>query len=167
MPDLEDRLRGQFASFFTLSRKDNVTTEQLQLRLLEGRRERLLHEEEPEVDTLAKDLEQPDLDSEDDEQGQGYDSPFDTTYLEFSHASVRDFLMREGRPETRKWPTDLGVGVEVNNAELHISAVLLDVLCDTTYDDTYPDNNLSSYAANFCLAHLLVSSLDLLVYRAL
>ena len=165
MPDLEDRLRGQFASFFTLSRKDNITTEQLQLRLLEGRRDRLLHEEEHEDGTRGTDFEQSDLDSEDDELGQAYDSPFDTTYLEFSHASVRDFLLKEGTPETQKWPTDLGVGVEVNNAQLHITTVLLNVLCDSAYDDTYPHNNISSYAADFSLAHLLVSHLDCFVYQ--
>jgi hypothetical protein len=29
VPDLEERLRGQFASFFTLSRRDGLTTEAL------------------------------------------------------------------------------------------------------------------------------------------
>ena len=144
MPDLEDRLRGQFASFFTLSRKDNLTTEQL------------LVEEQPDASVKSSALS--DSESEDDLLGQTYDSPPDTTYLEFSHNSVRDFLVQEGNPETQKYPTDLGIGVDVIKAELHITTTLLDILCSTDYDSTYPTNNLSSYAANFCLHHLLVSS---------
>lgn len=157
MPDLEDRLRGQFASFFTLSRKDNLSTEQLQLRLRDERREKLLHKESHDTDNHAA-FSSPsdDLDDEDDEQDQSYESPFDSTYLEFSHASVRDFLLQEGKPETRKWPTDLGVGVGVNEAEHHITAILLDVLCDKKHDTTFAENNLSCYAADHCLFHMQV-----------
>ena len=144
MPDLEDRLRGQFASFFTLSRKDNLTTEQLE-------------EEEPDASVKSSALS--DSQSEDDDLGQTYDSPPDTTYLEFSHNSVRDFLLQEGNPESRKYPTDLGIGIVVIKAELHITTTLLGILCSPDYDSTYPTNNLSSYAANFCLHHLLVSNL--------
>lgn len=50
MLDLEERLQEQFASFFTLSRADNLTTEQLQLRMRKKRRDSLLHGKDDEDD---------------------------------------------------------------------------------------------------------------------
>ena len=46
MPNLEDRLRGQFSSFFTLYRDDNLTTEDLALALRGKRNDELLHEDD-------------------------------------------------------------------------------------------------------------------------
>ena len=45
MPDLEDRLRDQFSSFFILEREDKMTTESLQLPNQDTRHEIIVHEE--------------------------------------------------------------------------------------------------------------------------
>ncbi|KAL8951562.1 MAG: hypothetical protein Q9222_002472 [Ikaeria aurantiellina] len=162
MPDLEERLRGQFASFFTLSRKDNLTTEQLQLQIWDNRHDKNLRQDIHSLSILEDEThpdgysEKEDLkdDKELFEELPTYDSPMDTTYIEFSHASVRDFLLQEGRNETRRWPADLGVGVDVKQAQCHITTVLLSVLCDQTHHTQFIENHLTKYAFSYSLDHL-------------
>lgn len=156
MPDLEDKLRGQFASFFKLTRADNLSTEQLQLRLRDRHRDFLLHKESHE-DGQSEGSNT--IDDEEEEEYRSYESPLDTTHLEFSHASVRDFLLQESKPGTRKWPTDLGVGVAVNEAQHHITAILLQILCAEGSDIDFADVSLSGYAIKYCFEHLKVCSL--------
>ena len=154
MPDLEDRLRDQFSSFFTLEREDKMTTESLRLATKDLRHENVSHEEhgsdaagEPHgLYQTAEDLE---------EEGLTYDSDFETTLLGFSHASIRDYLVQEGKPTTRKYPVDLGIGIDINKAEHHITATCLSILCDTEHESLFSDNNMLKYAADNFLKHLL------------
>ena len=112
MPDLEDRLRDQFSSFFTLDREDKMTTESLQLATRDGRHEIISHEEySSDQAGESHDMHQTVEDPEEDDSGSRiYNSDFSTTLLGFSHASIRDYLVQEGSPTTRKYPVDLGIG---------------------------------------------------------
>lgn len=154
MLDLEERLREQLASLFTLSRSDNLTTEQLRLRLRKVKGDPLLHEKIG-VNGISHELATP----EDEDDQDQYNYPFGSTHLEFSHASVRDYLLRDGRRDTRKWPDDLGIGIDVDKAQYHIAATLLDVLCDKNHDAEFGDGSLSSHALHQCLEHLPVCAL--------
>lgn len=156
VPDLEDRLRGQFSSFFTLEREDKMTTESLQLEMQNLRHQIIAHEEHSSDQAgESHDLHQPVEDlEEEDYVSRTYDSDFQTTRLGFSHASIRDYLVQEGRPTTRKYPVDLGIGVDVNKAEHHITATCLSVLCDTEHETLFFDNNILEYAADYFLKHL-------------
>lgn len=156
MPDLEDRLRDQFSSFFTLEREDNMTTQTLQPAIQDIRHEIISHEEHSsgqageshDVHQTVEDLEDEDYIS------RPYDSDPKTTLLGFSHASIRDYLVQEGRPTTRKYPVDLGIGIDVNKAEHHITATCLRILCDTEHESLFFDNNMLEYAADNFLKHL-------------
>ena len=156
VPDLEDRLRDQFSSFFSLEREDKMTTESLQLATQDVHHEIISHEEHSsgqageshDMHQTVEDLE------EEDYVSRTYDSDFQTTLLGFSHASIRDYLMQEGRPITRKYPVDLGIGVDVNKAEHHITATCLAILCDTEHESLFSDNNMLEYAADNFLKHL-------------
>lgn len=156
MPDLEDRLRGQFSSFFTLEKEDNMTTESLQLPIQDIPNENISHEEHSsdqageshDMHQTVEELE------EEDYTFHPYGSDFKTTLLGFSHASIRDYLMQEGRPATRKYPVDLGIGIDVNKAEHHITATCLSILCDTEHESLFFDNNMLQYAADNFLKHL-------------
>ena len=157
MPDLEDRLRGQFASFFTLEREDGMTNGSLQIAIQNDLRHEIISHEEHSsdrdgqshrVDGLVEGFE------EEDDVSQKYDSDFKTTLLGFSHASIRDYLVQEGRPSTRKYPADLGIGVDVNKAEHHITATCLSILCDTEHESLFLDNNMLEYAADNFVKHL-------------
>ena len=156
MPDLEDRLRDQFSSFFTLEREDNMTTESLQLANRGVCHEITSHEEHcsdqavesHDVHQTVKDLE------EEDYVSRLYDSDPETTRLGFSHASIRDHLVCEGRPTTRKYPVDLGIGIDVNKAEHHITATCLSILYDTEHESLFFNNNMLGYAADNFLKHL-------------
>ena len=156
MPDLEDRLRDQFSSFFTLEREDEKTTEDLQPGIQDIHHEIISHEEyssdqageSHDVHQNVEGLE------EEDYVSRPYDSDFKTTVLGFSHASIRDYLVQEGRPTTRKYAVDLGIGIDVNKAEHHITATCLSVLCDTEHEFLFVDNNMLEYAADNFLKHL-------------
>ena len=155
MPDLEERLRDQFSSFFTLEREDQKTTESLQPAIQDTRHEIMSHEqsshqagESHEAHQTVKDLE------EEDDDSRSYDSDPKTTLLGFSHASIRDYLMQEGRPTKRKYPVDLGIGIDVNKAEHHITATCLSILCDTEHESLFFDTNMLEYAADNFLKHL-------------
>lgn len=156
MPDLEDRLRGQFSSFFTLEREDNMTTESLQLQIQDIPNENISYEEHSsdqadESHDMHQNVEELE---EEDNAFQPYGSDFKTTLLGFSHASIRDYLVQEGRPATRKYPVDLGIGIDVNKAEHHITATCLSILCDTEHESLFFDNNMLGYAADNFLKHL-------------
>lgn len=156
VPDLEDRLRDQFSSFFTLEREDKMTTEFLQLAIQDVRHEIISHEEHSSDQAgESHDMHQTvdDL-GEEDYVSRTYDSDFQTTLLGFSHASIRDYLVQEGRPTTRKYPVNLGIGVDVNKAEHHITATCLSILCDTEHESLFSDNNMLEYAADNFLKHL-------------
>lgn len=156
MPDLEDRLRGQFSSFFTLEREDNMTTESLQLPIQDIPNENISHEEHSsdqageshDMHQTVEELE------EEDYAFNPYGSDFKTTLLGFSHASIRDYLVQEGRPATRKYPVDLGIGIDVNKAEHHITATCLSILCDSEHEPLFFDKNMLEYAADNFLKHL-------------
>ena len=156
MPDLEDRLRDQFSSFFILEREDKLTTESLQIPNQDIRHEIMSLEEHSndqagELHDVHKNVE--DLEEED-YVSRPYDSDPKTTQLGFSHASIRDYLVQEGRAKTRKYPVDLGIGIDVNKAEHHITATCLSILCDTEHESLYFDNNMLEYAADHFLKHL-------------
>lgn len=156
MPDLEDRLRNQFSSFFTLERKDKMTTASLEFATHDIRHEIIWHEEHSsdqageshEAHQTARDLE------DEEDVSRIYDSDPETTLLGFSHASIRDYLVQEGRPTTRKYPIDLGIGIDVNQAEHRITATCLSILCDTEHESLFFDNNMLEYAADNFLKHL-------------
>ncbi len=156
MPDLEERLRDQFSSFFTLEREDNLTTESLQLPIQDMRDEVISHEEHSsEQPSESHDMHQTVRNiEEEDFVSRTYDSNPNTTRLGFSHASIRDYLVQEGRPASRKYPVDLGIGIDVNKAEHHITETCLSILCDTEHDDMFLNNNMLEYAADNFLKHL-------------
>ena len=54
--------------------------------------------------------------------------PFATTQIEFSHLSIKEFLLQEASTETRQWPDDLGIGLD-ENAHQKIAMTCLQILC--------------------------------------
>ncbi|KAI9792037.1 MAG: hypothetical protein M1835_008091 [Candelina submexicana] len=153
MLDLEDRLRGQFASFFTLTREDAKTTEDL----IRDTQKEFSFGQEPHsekiVDHETKDEAHESAGEMD--KNEGFQSDFTTTVLQFSHASIRDYLVQEGRPDSRKWPFDIGIGIEINKAHYHIAQTCLSILASATHKIVYKPPNLIPYAVEFGMSHLL------------
>jgi tetratricopeptide (TPR) repeat protein/Cdc6-like AAA superfamily ATPase len=137
---LEDDLRGRYASFFTVTRRDGLTTEDLQRHAVEQEGP----SEDEEGSTYAGDS-----DVEFVENNMFQSDPGDTT-IQFSHASIRDYLRREGLT------ADTGVGVEMNDAQQHIAKTCLSIICDTEHNAKYHEPNLSAYAAANFITHLAV-----------
>ncbi len=153
MLDLEDRLRGQFASFFTLTRDDGKITEDL----IRDAKRGLLSGQETHGDEHEDHETNMEVNESDEELGadEGFQSDFMTTVIQFSHASIRDYLVQEGKPDTRKWPSDLGIGIEINNAQYHIAQTCLSILSSATHTIEYKPPNLFDYALEFGMTHLL------------
>jgi len=139
---LEDDLRGRYASFFTLKRADSLTTEDLQRRAEQNSKV------EHEKHRKSKDGLDASSDDESDE-GQGYQSDPASTTVEFSHASVRDYLGQEGMP------AELGIGIEMNDTQRRIATTCLSVIADHEHGTKYGQPNLSNYAAAYFLQHLI------------
>ncbi|KAI9696731.1 MAG: hypothetical protein M1836_005093 [Candelina mexicana] len=154
---LEDRLRGQFASLFTLTRDDAKTTEDL----IRDTQKGFLSGQEPHSEKIVDHETNDEADESDGEldknEGfeEGFESDFMTTILQFSHTSIRDYLVQEGRPDSRKWPLDIGIGIEINKAQYHIAQTCLSILISATHGTVYKPPNLIPYAVEFGMSHLL------------
>jgi len=147
VPDLEERLRGQFASFFTLTRRDGLTTEALL--------ERASHIADHAYSEANKSDTEADNDDESEKSGRDgsgdeseggtksssgglpevqlsdpYDSDFWTTVIQFSHASIRDYLVRESNPATREFAADIGISINTVEAEKHLAMICLQILTE-------------------------------------
>ena len=152
VPDLEERLRGLFASFFTLIRSDGKATEDLV--------REMANEDSVDVATLSDaplDNTTAPCDLEGDEfSARGFDSEFRSTTVRFSHASIKDYLLQEGAPATRKYSEDLVVGIDLAKSEGHILKTCLTVLADKDHEEKFGRPNLREYAASNFLKHLCI-----------
>lgn len=140
LPDLEEKLRLKFASFFILEREDKLTTEGLQ------HLARHTHTDET-LPTEEENVEDQDLDGDLDPT-ESFESNLETTSVKFSHASIRDYLVQEGRPETCRF-SKIKIGIDMAQAEQHITATCLSVLCSRESDV------LVCYAADHFMEHLV------------
>ena len=143
--DLEERLRGLFASFFTLVRSDGKTTEDLV---------REMAHDDGDDDVLSENTTAPyDLEY-DDLKDRGFDSDFRSTTVRFTHASIRDYLLQEGAPATRMYPKDVLVGIDIARSEAHVLKTCLKVLVDKNHVEDFGLPNLREYSASNFLKHL-------------
>ena len=140
----EDNLRGKFASLFTLRRVDGLSTEDLQRRL---HCEQLAildrsNQDGGESGNALSDDECPRQDS--------FQSDTESITIEFSHASIRDFLRQEGLL------ADIGIGVKKADAQEHITVTCMSVICDPDHATNYSTGNLLMYAAGHFWKHLAI-----------
>ena len=158
LPDLEDRLRDNYASFFILTRSDGKTTEDLR------RLASLMKPPSEDADDLYDLDELSDL-SDDESSSAAEEIPKKgetsrpdplvsdplTTEVRFSHTFIRDFLVHE------RTLADIGIGVNTNAAHAHIAITCMLILTDKlekVEGRPWPQPNLSAYAANAMLHHL-------------
>lgn len=147
LPDLEELLRLKFASFFILEREDGLTTEDLQ------QHARHTHTDQ-KLPTEGENVEDEDLDG-DLNPSESFESDFGTTSVKFSHASIRDYLVQEGRPKTRKY-SKIKVSIDMARAEQHIATTCLSVLCSSGFKTDEEVASLVKYAADHFLEHLIL-----------
>ena len=154
-PDLETDLRTSFASFLTLTRADGKTTETLQKKRIANPNQ--MHEEGDEKgsDHLianGKDLEYSDTSEEDDDPSREFREEFnsnpDTTEIQFTHASIRDFLFRKQRL-MRDY-----VKVDQNQAHTHIAIGCLLLFANSMRMVGKDGKAPPSYATSYWADHL-------------
>lgn len=155
LPDLEELLRLKFASFFILEREDKRTTEDLQHLARPTHTDKKVPTEEEN----AQDEDQDESISDDLGLSYSFESDFKATTVKFSHASIRDYLVQEGRPETRKY-SKLKIGIEMAQAEQHIVATCLRELCSSASKTTDEITSLVGYAADHFMEHLVSLNKD-------
>ena len=142
---LEGKLRKQFASFFTLTREDNLTTADLQ-----APKSKLADDEDTEAGIEA------DEGLDDVENETDFKSNLSSTTLSFSHASISDFFRD---PKQGKVIASGGdhppIGVDLTEARVNIAKTCIDLLVDEGLLTRMKDAvSLRPYASNFWKEHL-------------
>ena len=174
---LEDNLKGSFASFFTLSDDQDIFEEGEGLPDIDLKSDDADEEDPKGVSDI--DLEMlggEDDDSDEDERPSsasgvtlveklGSSSSadrllpvrFKTTVIKFSHASIRDFLLKEGTPEKRQAPSRLKIGFEVGKAEQHITETCLALIqeSESVRKGSFEASSITNYAAQYFMSHLI------------
>lgn len=121
MIGLEQSLRTQFASFFTLIRQDGLSTAYIQG--LQHGAETEGTDEDERLSSLST--------SEDDDWDEAADEwdsdPF-TTKVTFSHASFGDFFHEEKEGPVSGGQNTLPVGVDIRNARVRVFRACLDIM---------------------------------------
>ena len=143
---LEGKLRKQFASFFTLTREDTLTTADLQ-----APRKSL---EEDEITSAGPDAEEG-LDNVENETD--FDSNISTTTIAFSHASIGDFFRdnKEGKviAPDGEHPA---VGLNLKEARFHVARTCIDLMSDATLGPRMKEAvSFTTYAGQHWRLHLL------------
>ncbi|KAI9833813.1 MAG: hypothetical protein M1826_006336 [Phylliscum demangeonii] len=147
--NLEDDLRNQYASLFTMVREDGKTTEDL--------RTGAQRDDWAFADEMFDDGQNPteagatsvqdgaEEKAEDDEIA----SDPDTTIVRLGHASLGDYLRREQDQH------GVAVGINVNRSELEIAKACMALLCDGATLMKSHSSSLLAYAASFWQHHLI------------
>ncbi|KAI9829183.1 MAG: hypothetical protein M1826_005778 [Phylliscum demangeonii] len=146
--NLEDDLRNQYASLFTMVREDGKTTEDLQTG---ARRDEVAFADEmfndgqgPTEAGATSVQDGAEEKAEDDE----ITSDPDTTIVRLGHASLGDYLRREQDQH------GVAVGINVNRSELAIAKTCMALLCDGPMFMKSRSSSLAAYAASFWQHHL-------------
>lgn len=144
--DLEGNLRRNYASLFTLSRDDGLTTAEL----LAPKR---AYDDEDEETVAGAD----ESDGEDDlDFPSQFDSNPKTTTVSFSHASISDFFRdpKQGKVKAKddECPE---VGVNLAEAQIQIVRICTDIIVDGELRDRMKEAvSLANYAGNNWAEHL-------------
>ena len=148
--DLEGNLRKAYASLFTLSRDDGLTTAEL----LSPKRS---YDDEDE-DAVAG------ADEGDGEDDLDFPSQFDsnpkTTTISFSHASISDFFRDPKQGKVKAAGEDCPeIGVNLEEAQISIVRICTDIIVDDTLRDRMKDAvSLAGYAGSNWAEHLQQAS---------
>ena len=157
MPLLKERLKDSYAVLFTLTKDDDriggsskkFDTDQPPTSAKDSQDDEA-HDEEEDGKNL--------LESEEDciVQNDNVDPEWETATIEFSHASIRQYLRDDGAFETPKGLSDFGIGIQLNDAELDIATTCLQILSDGKHEIRFKDVNFNmmGYAANYYVKHL-------------
>ena len=153
---LEGKLRKQFASFFSLTREDGLSTADLQ------------------GDTGARYGPEKGEDGGDEEEGledvdneTEFNSNPSTTDVTFCHASIGDFFrdVREGKVSAGVGSP--AIGVNIIEAKISVLKACLDIVCDTSSSAKGENpSSMESYASKLWHEHLEAAAGDLAKFDA-
>ncbi|KAK1986079.1 NACHT and TPR domain-containing protein [Colletotrichum cereale] len=143
---LEESLRGQFSCFFTLEREDGLSTADLA-----DRHE--LHRRLTSIELDPNKRTSPDfLDVERDIE---YFSNKRTTYVNFFHASVKEFFRDDASTDLRADAEHPSIGFKLADARFHVLKTCLQIFTDPTYFTLGEEGlSLQRYAAWYWPEHL-------------
>jgi hypothetical protein len=164
---LEERLQGRFASLFKLTR-----TYKYEDRWKGGRNEGDEAKEDDSFDIdLFPDEETPEQNISDEthagtqyqreekdemqEDGLNQDTlkRYNSTDVRFTHASIRDFLVKDRTCESRAPPLDVCIAIDSRTADVHLASICMQRILD--YDYHNADCDFVSYAVVFFIDHLM------------
>lgn len=141
---LEGALRKQYASFFSLTREDGLSTADLQNihRIQAGSDSEQEHDEQEESFN--------DVNNETD-----FDSNPYTTQVTFCHASIGDFFRDESQGKVSAGDGCPAIGVDFNEAKISVLDTCLNLLCDDAFARKVNDGvSMMDYACQNWYQHL-------------
>lgn len=116
---LEEALRKQFASFFSLTREDGLSTAELQM----------VSQTSDEADDKVEQT-GPEEGFDDNENPTDFDSNPTTTEVTFCHASIGDFLRDESQGKVSADDDHPAIGVDFNEAKISVLKTCLELFCN-------------------------------------
>ncbi|KAJ9603004.1 hypothetical protein H2200_012299 [Cladophialophora chaetospira] len=75
--------------------------------------------------------------------------------VSFAHARIRDYLVQEGKPSTKKWSDCRVVPGQIDHFKMQMVQTLLDLAMKPIIAQKYDVHHLKQYAADNCVSHLL------------
>jgi hypothetical protein len=158
---LEGRLRGKFASLFKLSRIpgfEELPGEDADIDQDDGSLDFDLSSDEGESTCLSG--------GGGPEVSKGANEPVEnekvnsrtlinlySTDVRFTHASIRDFLVKEGESNTTREHGSLGIGINTRTAELHLASTCIKNIFE--WNPATKNSALIRYSTEYFMDHLL------------
>lgn len=139
---LEGRLRKQYASFFTLTREDGLSTADLYNEALHQADSSELDDEDAEREVFD------DVDAEID-----FHSSMTSTTVTFCHASVGDFLRDRQEGKVTAEPGRPAVGVDILEAQLIVAKTCLSILCEPGPGEKLSDQKRYQYFLGYSFTY--------------
>ncbi|KAJ5819255.1 NACHT and TPR domain protein [Penicillium riverlandense] len=148
MIDLEGALRRQWASFFSLDREDGLTTAELE----DGSADL------DAFDWRTEEEKQDEYESPEEDYFMAFNSKKDTTTVTFCHASIGDFFRDELEGKVSATGGHIGVGVNYNEAKVHILLTYLRLITNPDFATKADDSGrMLRHAAQHWGDHLLTT----------
>lgn len=146
MLSFEDALRGRFASFFSLTREDGLSTGELQ-----SMPRNVVDSDDEQEDTVHEKR------FDDIECVTVFDSNPRTTDVTFCHASIGDFFRDESEGKVSASDGYPAIGVDFNQAKISVLKKCIELFCDDELVNKLQGRSRSvmSYACDNWQAHLL------------
>ncbi len=157
MPLLKERLKDSYAALFTLFKPEDGAINDLRSRGVNQPPTETkddTDEKAPTNDSSSGAVKADEQATEGAQDDENLDPQWQVATIEFSHASIREYLVHDGMTAAPKGLSDFGIGIQLDQAERQIATTCLHILCDEKHRQKFKKYNMIGYAADNFIKHL-------------